>query len=143
MKKMTITIAALSALVVSVPAAAQNGYGGIEARVDHLQQRIHMGVQRGTINRQEAMQLRPRLRELTRMERQFSRDGLTRRERQILQEEVRELQDQIRYAERSGSRWDDRDGRHGGQYGDGRHWDRDRDNQRDDNQRDWDRYERD
>jgi uncharacterized protein HemX len=123
MKKTITTIAALSALVVSVPAAAQGGYGGIDARIEHLQQRIQSGVQRGTISRHEAMQLRPRLRELTRMERQFSRDGLTRRERQILQEEIRELQDQIRYAERSGSRWDHRDGRHSGHYQDDGNWD--------------------
>jgi hypothetical protein len=124
MKTMFITIAALTAVAVAAPAAAQNRGGYGDVRVEHLQDQLQQGVQRGTISRQEAMPLRERLRQLTRLERQYSRDGLNRRERHDLQQRIQTLRQQIRFAASNGGRDgrgrgghdghdDDRDGRHG------------------------------
>lgn len=150
MKKLTTTIAALAALGFAIPASAQSGWeqshrhngydqneyrgGGIDARIDQLQQRLQMGVQRGTISRREAEPLRQQLRQLRQLDRQYSRDGLSRNERQALQQRIQSLQVQIRSAERSGNRWDgdrrydnEREGRY---YNDNRNSDWDRDDNR-------------
>ena len=131
MNKTLTLAAALAALSLAVPAAAQSGYGGYEARAAQLQNQVQRGVQRGTITRQEAISLRDQLRQLTRQTRQFGRDGLSRNERRVLDQHIDYLQQQIRLAERNrndrGRDWD-RDDR-------GRDWDRD-------DRRDWDRDER-
>ena len=121
MKKIITAIAALSAVGLAVPAVAQdrwgndNGYAygngyGIDARTDQLQRRIQVGIQRGTISRQEAVYLRDGFQQLNRLERRYSRDGLNRRERQDLQQRIQLLQRQIQAAERSrdGRDWNDR-----------------------------------
>jgi hypothetical protein len=133
MKKILLSMAALSALAVAAPAVAQtsnngyqnrndsyqdrnNGYrnqdygytnGNISARIARLQTRIQAGVQNGTINRQQAFQLREQVRQLTRLERQYSINGLTGRERSVLQQRLNSLRQQIRMADRGGNgRWD-------------------------------------
>jgi hypothetical protein len=134
MKKIITIVAALSAIGLAAPAVAQdrygnnqdrygngnaygyaNGNGGIEARTDQLQRRFQIGIQRGTISRQEAGYLRDGFRQLTRLERQYSRNGLSRNERRVLQGRIQQLQQQIQAAERSRDtrygRDDDRDGR--------------------------------
>ena len=97
MKTIITIAAALSALALAAPAAAQdryggngdygysNGYGGIQSRTGQLRQRLQFGIQRGTISRREAVYLRDGVRQLTRLERQYSRDGLSRYERRDLQ----------------------------------------------------------
>ena len=112
MKKIITIVAALSAIGLAVPAAAQDRYGnqdrygsdnsygytngnnGVEARIDQLQRRFQVGIQRGTISRQEAAYLRDGFRRLDRAERQYSRGGFDRSER-------RDLQQRIQFAERS------------------------------------------
>jgi hypothetical protein len=131
MKKILLGMAAVSALAVGAPAAAQyqnNGYqnrgyqddlnvnGNLAARIGQLQGRIQAGVRSGAISQQEAVSLRQQLRDLTRIERQYSRDGLSGRERADLQLRIRNLRQQIRYAEGSGQgRYgqNDRDERYG------------------------------
>lgn len=149
MKKIIILAAALSAVGLAAPAVAQdryggnaygyaNGHGGIQARTDQLRQRLQFGVQRGTISRQEAVYLRDGVRQLTRLERHYSRDGLSRYERRDLQGRIQQLQQQIHLAERN------RDDRYGRDDRDGRDWRdhrEDRDD-RNDGDRRWDRDDR-
>jgi hypothetical protein len=117
MKKILLSMAALSALAIATPASAQLGVladSRIDVRINDLQSRIQAGVQQGSISRQEAQSLRAQLRELSRLERQYSRDGLSRGERQELQQRIQSLRQNIRTAEMSGGgrdgRWGDRDG---------------------------------
>ena len=156
MKKFITIAAALSALTLAAPAVAQdrygnndrgygygnnNGYGGgIEARLDQLRQRLQFGIQRGSISRQEAVYLRDGVRQVTRLERQYSRDGLNRQERRFLQDRLQQLQQQIHAAERNrdgrGWREGDRDGRDGRDWRDGRDDRNDGDRRWDDDNRD-------
>jgi len=126
MNKILLSMAAVSALALGAPAMAQQGGYDvrgdtrIDVRIGELQSRLQAGIQSGAITRQEAQPLRMQLRDLTRLERQFARDGLNRAERQELQGRVQQLRQQIRSAEMSGGgRWQDRDGR------DGQGWNRD------------------
>ena len=151
MKKIITIVAALSAIGLAAPAAAQNRYGnneaygyangngGIEARTDQLERRFQTGIQRGTISRQEAGYLRDGFRQLDRLERQYRRDGFSRFERQTLQQRIHQLQQQIQVAERSrDSRYgrdDDRDGR---DWNDGRGDRDDRYDDRNGDDRRWD-----
>jgi hypothetical protein len=152
MKKLIIALAATSALTVAFPAMAQSGgYGGygnsnVETRADQLQVRLQAGVRSGDITRAEAMPLREQLRQLTRLEMLYARDGISGRERADLQQRINSLRQGIRMAERNGdSRYgrdddsydrDDRDGRYGNRDVDSRYdrnndgWD-DRDGNRD------------
>lgn len=154
MKTILLGMAATSMLATGVPAAAQysnggvgnNRYGGaagangnIAARIDQLRVRIQTGVQSGAISRAEAPQLRQQLRDLTRLERQYSANGLTGPERADLQQRLRTLRQQLRTAEGGqGGYGDDRyeDDRYGRTDG---YVDRDRDG-RDDRYEDDDRY---
>ena len=115
MKKTLMTIAALSALASAAPGIAQNRGGNLDNRIDALQSQLQQGVQRGTITRNEAQPLRERLRQLERLERQYSRGGFSRSEQQDLQRRIQTLRQQIQYAERNGrhDRRDHRDHRDG------------------------------
>jgi hypothetical protein len=101
MKKLIMTLAAASALTAAAPAAAQYANSNIEMRINELQARLQAGVRNGTITRGEAEMLRDRLRELSRLERQYSRDGLSGGERDQLQQRIQMLRQQIRQAERN------------------------------------------
>jgi hypothetical protein len=127
-KTLFIALAATSALAAAAPASAQSGgYGGYggnaygansnsEVRADQLQMRLQAGVRSGAITRAEAMPLREQLRQLTRLETLYARDGISGRERADLQQRINSLRQGIRMAERNGdSRYgrddDDRYGR--------------------------------
>jgi hypothetical protein len=120
MRKMILAMAAVSALAIGAPAAAQSGYvnSNADLRVDQLRARIQAGVQQGTITRAEAQPLRAQLRALVDLERRYRTGGFTAQERADLQQRTRTLRQQIRVAEgRAGydrdddDRWDDRDRR--------------------------------
>ena len=120
MKKIVLAMAAVSALAIGVPAAAQpsGGYfnSNADIRIDQLRARIQAGVQQGSISRQEAQSLRMQLRQLADLERHYRAGGLTAQERADLQQRTRALRQQIRTAEGGAGgydddRWDDRDGR--------------------------------
>jgi hypothetical protein len=122
MNKMIMTMAAISALSIGAPAAAQSlGFGG-QVRVQQLQAQLQAGIQTGAISRREAMPLREQLRQLVRLEQLYARGGISGRERADLQQRTNELRRQIRFAERDGDGRFDRDGR----YGDGDRDDDDR-----------------
>lgn len=146
---------AISAVVVTGPAAAQNpnsryqdrsgsygdddrgGRGNIPAGIEQLRQRVQAGVQSGTISRQEAAPLWSGLRSLNQLERRYSRNGLNNEERQDLQTRLRSLRQDVRRADNGASgrydAWDRDNGRDDGRYDD-RDYDRDdrRDDDRDD-----------
>jgi hypothetical protein len=133
MKKLLLTMTAVSALAVAAPAAAQsawqnNNYASASAntaignRIAQLDQRFQAGVQSGAITRAEAQSLRPQLRELRRLERQYSLNGLTQFERQDLQQRLRNVRQQVRIADNNfGDRYtnwqDDTYSGQGGPYG--------------------------
>jgi hypothetical protein len=143
MKRVFLAMTAVCALTAAAPAAAQYGSAnanvgmGISNRITQLQSRIDAGVRAGTINRSEAFSLRNELRELSRLERQYSRNGLTVQERQDLQIRLRDLRDDVRLAD-GGIAGSDRYGSNDDRYDDDRYVGRaDRDN---DDWSDDDRY---
>jgi cell division protein FtsB len=119
MKKLLIAASALGALAAAAPATAQyanqggyananaGGAAGVQNRLARLDARIQAGVQAGTIDRNEAHSLRQQLRDISRLERQYSRNGLSQQERADLQQRVRLFRDELAMA----------DGRGRGQYG--------------------------
>jgi hypothetical protein len=132
MNKILIALAATSALAAAMPAAAQNAGGNLQLRVGQLQTQLQTGVQSGAITRGEAVPLRQQLRQLTRLERQYARGGISGQERADLQHRINSLRQGIRMAARTGDsrydRDDDRYDRDDDRYGrgDGR-WDRNND----------------
>jgi hypothetical protein len=114
MKKLLIAMTAVSTLAMAAPAAAQwanqgnvnanaNAGVGVDNRIARLEARIQAGVQNGSIDRSEARNLRMQLRELRRVERQYSRDGLNQQERADLQMRLRTFRDQLRLADGGGT----------------------------------------
>jgi TolA-binding protein len=114
MKKLLITMTMISGLAAAAPAAAQyaqaNAGMGISNRISQLETRLQAGIQAGVVDRYEAQSLRQQLRDLNRLERQYSRNGLTVQERQDLQMRIRAARQQLRTAD--GGRYD-RDMRYG------------------------------
>ncbi|HEX8192948.1 MAG TPA: hypothetical protein VF552_08615 [Allosphingosinicella sp.] len=136
MKKLLILMAAGTA-AIAAPAAAQtngnNGYAygnqnmvnaqasaNLQNRIMQLETRLQAGIQSGAITRSEATSLRTQVRTLTRLERQYSRNGLTQAERQDLQQRLRAVRQQFRIADGGGNgQWADSDVENGGYYGQG------------------------
>jgi hypothetical protein len=108
MKKILIALAATTALTAGMPAAAQYAGGIAQSRSGQLQAQLQAGVRSGAISRAEAMPLRDQLRQLTRLERLYSPNGISGRERADLQHRINMLRQGIRMAERT------RDDRYGG-----------------------------
>ena len=125
MNMFLVTMAAVSALAIGTPAAAQysndsqrneysgngypNGYAdeNLSARIGQLDARLQSGIRSGSITRAEAMPLRQQLRRLAMLERQYSVDGTSGRERTELQQRVRTLRQDIRTADGGNqARWD-------------------------------------
>jgi type II secretory pathway component PulJ len=158
MKKLIVLMAAASMLPFAAPVAAQSssdsyrnwsgGYanGDVSARINELQARIQAGVRTGAITRQEAIPLRQQLRTLTQLERQYSVNGLSGRERADLQRRINILRQHIRYADggsmgygddrysqgngmydRNNDGWDDRDANRDGRWDVDSRYDRNRD----------------
>ncbi len=110
-------MAAVGAIAVAAPAASQTwsnanagGGMGISNRIAQLDARLSAGIQTGEINRTEARSLRMQVRQLQRLEQQYSYNGLTQSEREDLRERLRELREDIRIADNG--RYD-RDNRYG------------------------------
>ena len=130
MNKFLATMAVVSVIAIAPPAAAQypssqqNPYRGgsmnadanLSARIGQLHERLQAGVRSGAITRQEAMPLRQQLRNLTRLERQYARNGISGQERGELRRRMRDLRQAIRIADGNDqARWDryDRDDGYG------------------------------
>ncbi|HEX8263336.1 MAG TPA: hypothetical protein VF547_10730 [Allosphingosinicella sp.] len=110
MKKILFALAATTALAAAAPAAAQYGMAGHgQIRSDQLQLQLQAGVRSGAISRAEAMPLREQLRQLTRLETLYARDGISGRERADLQHRINSLRQGIRMAARNGDGRFDRD----------------------------------
>ena len=135
MKKILIPALALAAASVAVPAAAQirveigagpaygqayghAGYGydrnwqPIHRRVANLDRRIDQGLRNGALTRREASGLRAELNALVRLERQYSRNGLSRQEARDLDRRFDRLAQRVRWERRD----DDRRGRDRGRW---------------------------
>jgi len=123
MNKVLLSMAAVGALAAAAPAAAQYGsnrYGynnvnagdtvGISNRIAQLNARLNAGIQSGAIDRTEGRSLRMELRQLQRLERQYSYNGFTQAERQDLQSRLRDFREDLRMADNG--RYD-RDNRYG------------------------------
>jgi hypothetical protein len=115
MKKILLSIAAVSAIAAAVPAVAsaqshgpdrgydrgydhgpERGFGGGD-RVARLDRRIDMGIRNGGLNRNEAWRLKGELRETARLEARYRRGGLTGWERADLDRRFDRISTQIRY----------------------------------------------
>lgn len=119
MNKVLLSMAALGAIAAAAPAAAQYGYGnnvnaggavGISNRIAQLNARLQAGIDAGVIDRAEGRELRMELRQISRLERQYSYNGLTQAERRDLQQRLRDFREDLRLAD--GGRYD-RDNRYG------------------------------
>lgn len=115
MKALLLGIIAAVAFAGASPGAAQSpdrsgppnagrGYGSpagpdMAARIEQLQDRVRAGVREGTISRQEAAGLRQQIRQLYQLEVQYSSNGFTRQETADLQDEYRDVRQQVRVAE--------------------------------------------
>jgi len=138
MKTLFTAMTAVSALMVAAPAWAQTGYGngsynngynsngynngynanangavGIDNRLARLEARIQAGVQSGDIDQREAWRLRQQLRDISRLDRQYGRDGYTQQERADMQTRLRTFRDQLGAADGRGYG----NGYNNGQYG--------------------------
>jgi len=151
MNKALLSAAALSAMAVAAPAAAQyqNGYqtgpqrgdyrgdqnddygvGGnanFSARIGRLQAQLDAGVRSGEIDRREAWRVRQQLTQLTQLERRYAVSGFTGQERADLQQRLRAVREQLRttgggYGQAGNNGYGDN-----GYGGDDRYADRDRD----------------
>ncbi|HYD37997.1 MAG TPA: hypothetical protein VEA60_10310 [Allosphingosinicella sp.] len=117
MNKILLSMAAVGALAAAAPAAAQYGYGSnvnsgisISNRIAQLEARLQAGIAAGEINRAEARGLRMELRQIRRLERQYSYNGFTRAERLDLQARLRNFRQDLRLADNNRF---DRDMRYG------------------------------
>jgi len=121
MNRILLSMAAVGAIAVAAPAASQtwsnantnanaNAGMGISNRIAQLDARISAGISSGEISRTEARSLRLELRELRRLERQYSYNGFTQAERQELRNRLRDLREDVRIADNG--RYD-RDTRYG------------------------------
>ncbi len=107
MKKVLLVAGALSALAIALPAAAQPYRGGgdnIHQRFSNIEQRIERGIDRGLINRREAVGLRQEFRALVRLDSQYRRDGQSRWEHQDLMRRADGLNARVRYERRDDDR---------------------------------------
>ena len=106
MNKILLSMAAVGAIAVAAPAASQSwsnpnagGTMGISNRIAQLDARLSAGIQTGEINRSEARTLRMQIRQLQRLESQYSYNGLTQNERRDLQQRLRTVRENIRVAD--------------------------------------------
>ncbi len=112
MKKILISMIAVSALAATTvpamaqgyanraPAYGQNNWQSINARQAMLDRRIDMGVRNHTLTRNEALRLRAQFSQITRLEVNYRRGGLTAWERNDLDRRFDRLSAQIRVERR-------------------------------------------
>ncbi|WP_269716075.1 hypothetical protein [Caulobacter sp. NIBR2454] len=105
MKKILLSIVAVSALAATtVPAMAQS-WQSINNRQANLDRRIDQGVRNGQITRSEAYRLRAEFRDLNRLENRYRRGGLNNWERADLDRRFDRLAAAVRYERRDGDRY--------------------------------------
>lgn len=127
MKKFVSALVAVAAVAVALPAAAQPyghgpGYGdrGVYSEIQQLDNRVDRSCARRVLSRSECRRLEGQVDYLKATYRNYMRGGLTRWERQDLQNRIYRVQAMLRHErrddDRRDGRWDDR-----GDYGRGRH----------------------
>jgi septal ring factor EnvC (AmiA/AmiB activator) len=121
MRKLLISAALLSAVAVAAPASAQRwddrgrGYGqnqtqGFDQQLQQLRQRIDQMYQRRLLSNNEARKLQGRVNDLRSRLYDYSRNGLTYRERDDIQRRIYDLRQRIQSERHEGreQRRDDR-----------------------------------
>lgn len=115
MKAITVFLAAVSAMAIATPLAAQTWQGergGARSpswnddrpNMARLRMQLDTGIARGTITRREAVTLRTDLNALVRLERNYGRDGFSRAERDTLMRRSAGLERLIHRAANNGYR---------------------------------------
>lgn len=102
MKRVVLSlIAAASLASAAVPAFAQGPRASdwipLAQRQDNIERRIDDGVASGQLTRREARSLHEQFRSLLRLEDQYRRDGLNRRERADLERRYDALSNRVRF----------------------------------------------
>lgn len=105
MNKLLFAIGAAGAIAAAAPTVAQTsanarGAVSLSSRIAQLDTRLQTGVSAGTIDRTEARTLRTDIAALNRLERQYSRNGLTDAEREDLTDRIRDIRQDLRTADR-------------------------------------------
>lgn len=104
MKKVLLSLAAVTAIAAAAsPAAAAPG-NGIDQRQHNLAQRIDRDFHRGHLTRVEANRLVAQLRQVEAMERHYRRGGLSRWERQDINRRLDAVQARLRIERRDNDR---------------------------------------
>ncbi|CAN7572934.1 hypothetical protein LJR225_004260 [Phenylobacterium sp. LjRoot225] len=99
MKRLLLSVAAASAVLVSLPVAASAApWQPINERQANLERRIDQGVRSGDLTRPEAARLRTQYREIARLEARYRHtgDGLSAWERRDLNSRFDRLSQNIR-----------------------------------------------
>ena len=99
MKRVLLSIAAASAVLLTIPAAANAApWQSINQRQANLDRRIDQGVRSGELTRPEAIKVRGEFRTLAHLEDQYRRSGggLTARERADLDARFDRLSQRVR-----------------------------------------------
>ena len=115
MKTITLTLAAVSALAMATPLAAQGWHGnragaqsqsrnGDRQNVADLRRQLDTGIASGAITRREATTLRTDLNALARLERNYGRDGFSRSENATLMRRGASLERMIQRADGNSNR---------------------------------------
>ncbi len=127
MKKILISVLAVSALTTAAVPAMAAPWQNINQRQAQLDRRIDQGVRNGSLTRMEATRLRAEFRQIAQLEIRYRRtNGLQGWERNDLDRRFDVLSRKIRFERHD--RDDRRDGRGpGGGYGPGAAYDSDRD----------------
>ena len=125
MRKVILSLVAITATSVAVPSLAQNQHNyqnqgssyandNVSVRIRQLDTRLQDGVRRGSITRREARPIRLDIQRLSYLERQYGANGLTGQERATLQQRIRTVRQQIRRADDGAqgqyAEWDREDG---------------------------------
>lgn len=126
MRKVILSLAAITLTTVAAPSFAQNypqynhntnssyANDNMAVRIGQLQTRLQEGVRNGTITRREARPIRQEIQQLSYLERQYGVNGLTGQERATLQQRIRTVRQQLRRADDGGqgryAQWDRDDG---------------------------------
>ncbi len=133
MTRIPLTLAALAAVAAAAPAAAQYGqynsrydsYAAGDVDIDGLRAQIDAGVSRGAISSRDAWSLRSQLSGLVNLQRQYAQNGLTRSEREDLDQRALGLRNEIAQAGGYASGYGRIDNRYdNGRYDNGRYDDR-------------------
>jgi len=102
MKRIVLSIAAVSAVLAAMPMAASAApWQSVNQRQANLERRIDQGIRSGDLTRPEAVRLRAQFRDLTRLESQYRRSGgrLDMSERRDLDQRFDRLSQQV-YAQK-------------------------------------------